>query len=165
MRKSVSFCRLQANRSKETPFRDLPYNFVCILHRKKEVIDVNLNDHFSCLAAQPWRKPDARSMDKPYSSFIGISLMDVPFLYAISIFQDVCKTTLYPFLRNEYAIIVQSKNFREVSIFICRSDFLSSTRSFLLASTVIVQVQRYDSGLWKYSATFVSSVKKHIQCF
>ena len=48
-------------------------------------------------------------MDKPYSSFIGISLMDVPFLYAISIFQDVCKTTLYPFLRNEYAIIVQSK--------------------------------------------------------
>ena len=24
----------------------LPYNFVCILHRKKEVIDVNLNDHF-----------------------------------------------------------------------------------------------------------------------
>ena len=119
----------------------------------------------SCLAAQPWRKPDARSMDKPYSSFIGISLMAVPFLYAISIFQDVCKTTLYPFLRNEYAIIVQSKNFREVSIFICRSDFLSSTRSFLLASTVIVQVQRYDSGLWKYSATFVSSVKKHIQCF
>ena len=65
-------------------------------------------------------------MDKPYSSFIGISLMAVPFLYAISIFQDVCKTTLYPFLRNEYAIIVQSKNFREVSIFICRSDFLSS---------------------------------------
>ena len=48
-------------------------------------------------------------MDKPYSSFIGISLMAVPFLYAISIFQDVCKTTLYPFLRNEYAIIVQSK--------------------------------------------------------
>ena len=39
----------------------------------------------SCLAAQPWRKPDARSMDKPYSSFIGISLMAVPFLYAISI--------------------------------------------------------------------------------
>ena len=99
-------------------------------------------------------------MDKPYSSFIGISLMAVPFLYAISIFQDVCKTTLYPFLRNEYAIIVQSKNFREVSIFICRSDFLSSTRSFLLASTVIVQVQRYGSGLWKYSATFVSSVKE-----
>jgi len=91
--------------------------------------------------------------------------MDVPFLYAISIFQDVCKTKLYPFLRNEYAIIVQSKNFREVSIFICRSDFLSSTRSFLWASTVIVQVQRYGSGLWKYSATFVSSVKKHIQCF
>ena len=81
------------------------------------------------------------------------------------IFQDVCKTTLYPFFRNEYAIIVQSKNFREVSIFICRSDFLSSTRSFLLASTVIVQVQRYGSGLWKYSATLVSSVKKHIQCF
>ena len=104
-------------------------------------------------------------MDKPYSSFIGISLMAVPFLYAISIFQDVCKTTLYPFLRNEYAIIVQSKNFREVSIFICRSDFLSSTRSFLLASTVIVQGQRYGSGLWKYSATLVSSVKKHIQCF
>ena len=48
-------------------------------------------------------------MDKPYSSFIGISLMAVPFLYAIFIFQDVCKTTLYPFLRNEYAIIVQSK--------------------------------------------------------
>lgn len=46
MRKSVSFCRLQANRLKETPFLDLPYNFVCILHRKKEVIDVNLNDHF-----------------------------------------------------------------------------------------------------------------------
>ena len=55
--------------------------------------------------------------------------------------------------------IAQSKNFREVSIFICRSDFLSSTRSFLLASTVIVKVQRYGSGLWKYSATFVSSVK------
>ena len=97
--------------------------------------------------------------------FIGISLMAVPFLYEISIFQDVCKTKLYPFLRNAYAIIVQSKNLREVSIFICRSDFLSSTRSFLLASTVIVQVQRYGSGLWKYSATFVSSVKKHIQCF
>lgn len=64
-------------------------------------------------------------------------------------FQDVCKTKLYPFIRNGYAIIVQSKNFREVSIFICRSDFLSSTRSFLLASTVIVQVQRYGSGLWK----------------
>ena len=48
-------------------------------------------------------------MDKPYSSFTGISLKAVPFLYAISIFQDVCKTTLYPFLRNEYAIIVQSK--------------------------------------------------------
>lgn len=46
MRKSASFCRLQANRSKETLFLDLPYNFVCILHRKKEVIDVNLNDHF-----------------------------------------------------------------------------------------------------------------------
>ena len=46
MRKSVSFCRLQANRSKETPFLDLPYHFVCILHRKKEVFDVNLNDHF-----------------------------------------------------------------------------------------------------------------------
>ena len=75
--------------------------------------------------------------------------MAVPFLYAISIFQNVCKTKLYPFLRNEYAIIVQSKNFREVSIFICRSDFLSSTGSFLLASTVIVQVQRYGSGLWK----------------
>ena len=29
------------------------------------------------LAAQPWRKPDARSMDKPYSSFIGISLKAV----------------------------------------------------------------------------------------
>ena len=62
-------------------------------------------------------------MDKPYSSFIGISLMAVPFLYAISIFQDVCKTTLYPFLRNEYAIIVQSKNFREVSIFIAALIF------------------------------------------
>ena len=97
--------------------------------------------------------------------FPGISLKAVPFLYAISIFQTVCKMKLYPFLRNEYAIIVQSKNFREVSIFICRSDFLSSTWSFLLASTVIVQVQRYGSGLWKYSATFVSSVKKHIQCF
>ena len=46
MRKSVSFCRLQANRSKETPFLDLPYNFVCILHHKKEVIDVTPNDHF-----------------------------------------------------------------------------------------------------------------------
>ena len=32
MRKSASFCRLQANRSKETPFLDLPYHFVCILH-------------------------------------------------------------------------------------------------------------------------------------
>ena len=46
MRKSASFCRLQANRSKETPFLDLSYHFVCILHHKKEVIDVNLNDHF-----------------------------------------------------------------------------------------------------------------------
>ena len=27
--------------------------------------------------AQPWRKTDARSMDKPYSSFIGISLKAV----------------------------------------------------------------------------------------
>ena len=62
-------------------------------------------------------------MDKPYSSFIGISLMAVPFLYEISIFQDVCKTTLYPFLRIEYAIIVQSKNFREVSIFIAALIF------------------------------------------
>lgn len=149
MRKSASFCRLQANRSKETPFLDLPYHFVCILHRKKEVIDVNPNDHFHAWLHSLGRKPDARSMDKPYSSFIGISLMDVPFLYAISIFQDVCKTKLYPFLRNEYVIIVQSKNFREVSIFICCSDFLSSTWSFLLASTVIVQVQRYGSGLWK----------------
>ena len=104
-------------------------------------------------------------MDKPYSSCIGISLMAVPFLYAISIFHDACKTTLYPFLRNEYAIIVQSKNFREVSIFICRSDFLSSTWSFLLASTVIVQVQRYGSGLWKYSATLVSSVKNISNAF
>ena len=43
---SASFCRLQANRSKETPFLDLPHHFVCILHCKKEVIDVNLNDHF-----------------------------------------------------------------------------------------------------------------------
>ena len=56
--------------------------------------------------------------------------------------------TKFP-LTHEYAIIVQSKNFREVSIFICRSDFLSSTWSFLLASIVIVQVQRYGSGLWK----------------
>lgn len=62
-------------------------------------------------------------MDKPYSSFIGISLMAVPFLYAISIFQDVCKTTLYPFLRNEYAIIVQSKNFREIYHFIAALIF------------------------------------------
>ena len=44
------------------------------------------NRGLSCLAAQPWRKPDARSMDKPYSSFTGISLKAVPFLYAISIF-------------------------------------------------------------------------------
>lgn len=62
-------------------------------------------------------------MDKPYSSFIGISLMAVPFLYAISIFQDVFKTTLYPFLRNEYAIIVQSKNFREIYHFIAALIF------------------------------------------
>ena len=27
-------------------FLDLPYHFICILHRKKEVFDVNLNDHF-----------------------------------------------------------------------------------------------------------------------
>ena len=32
------------------------------------------------------RNSDARSMDKPYSSFTGISLKAVPFLYAISIF-------------------------------------------------------------------------------
>ena len=50
--------------------------------RSKEANEVN----FALLAAQPWRKPDARSMDKPYSSFIGISLKAVPFLYAISIF-------------------------------------------------------------------------------
>ena len=86
MRKSASFCRLQANRSKETPFLDLPYNFVCILHRKKEVIAVNLNDHFHAWLHSLGEKPDARSMDKPYSSFIGISLKTVPFLYAISIF-------------------------------------------------------------------------------
>ena len=85
-------------------------------------------------------------MDKPYSSFIGISLMAVPFLYAIFIFQDVCKTTLYPFFRNEYAIIVQSKNFREVSIFICRSDFLSSTRSFLLASSLSCRCKGMATG-------------------
>ena len=36
--------------------------------------------------------------------------MDVPFLYAISIFlKTYVKQYLYPFLRNEYAIIVQSK--------------------------------------------------------
>ena len=61
----------------------------------------------------------------------------------------ICAAGFDIFLRKEYAIIVQSQNFREVSIFICRSDFLSSTWSFLLASTVIVQVQRYGSGLWK----------------
>ena len=33
----------------------------------------------SCLVAQPWRKSEARSMGKPYSSFIGISLMAVLF--------------------------------------------------------------------------------------
>ena len=88
-------------------------------------------------------------MDKPYSSFIGISLMDVPFLYAISLFQDVCKTKLYPFLKNEYAIIVQSKYCREVSMFVCRSDVLSFTWSFRLALSVMVQVQRYGRGLWK----------------
>ena len=49
-------------------------------------------------------------MDKPYSSFTGISLKAVPFLYAISIFlKTYAKQYLYPFLRNEYAIIVQSK--------------------------------------------------------
>ena len=62
-------------------------------------------------------------MDKPYSSFIGISLKAVPFLYAISIFiKTYAKQYLYSFLRNEYAIIVQSKNFREVSFSICLSD-------------------------------------------
>jgi len=50
MRKRVSFCRSQANRSKETPFLDLPYNFACIFHRMKEVIAVNINDRFhACL--------------------------------------------------------------------------------------------------------------------
>lgn len=57
MRKSASFCRLQANRSKETQFLDLPYNFVCILHRKKEVIDVNPNDHFHAWLHSLGEKP------------------------------------------------------------------------------------------------------------
>ena len=45
-----SFCRLQANRLKETPFLDLPYHLFCLIHRMKEVIAVNINDHFhACL--------------------------------------------------------------------------------------------------------------------
>lgn len=52
MRKRVSFCRLQANRLKETPFLELPYHFVCIFHRMKGIIAVNFNDHFhACCTA------------------------------------------------------------------------------------------------------------------
>ena len=39
--------------------------------------------------------------------------------------------------------------------------FLSSTWSFLLASTVIVQVQRYGSGLWKKSSLRFSKKSPH----
>ena len=49
------------------------------------------------LAAQPWRKPDARSMDKPYSSFTRISLMDVPFWYAISFFKTFVRRSCIHF--------------------------------------------------------------------
>ena len=67
----------------------------------------------------------------------------VPYSY-LSAYHDKMSVLIY-----DAILLCTPKNFREVSIFICRSDFLSSTRSFLLASTVIVQVQRYGSGLWK----------------
>ncbi len=86
MRKSASFCRLQANRSKETPFLDLPYNFVCILHRKKEVIDVNPNDHFHAWLHSLGENPMQEAWTSHTLLSLGISLKAVPFLYAISIF-------------------------------------------------------------------------------
>ena len=67
----------------------------------------------------------------------------VPYSY-LSAYYDKMSVLIY-----DAILLCTPKNFREVSIFICRSDFLSSTGSFLLASTVIVQVQRYGSGLWK----------------
>ena len=67
----------------------------------------------------------------------------VPYSY-LSAYYDKMSVLIY-----DAILLCTPKNFREVSIFICRSDFLSSTWSFLLASTVIVQVQRYGSGLWK----------------
>ena len=67
----------------------------------------------------------------------------VPYSY-LSAYYDKMSVLIY-----DAILLCTPKNFREVFIFICRSDFLSSTRSFLLASTVIVQVQRYGSGLWK----------------
>jgi hypothetical protein len=57
---------------------------------------------------------------------------------------------------------VQSKNFREVSIFICRSDFLSFTGPFLLASTVIVQVCKgMAAGFGKKSSLRFSKKSPH----
>ena len=67
----------------------------------------------------------------------------VPYSY-LSAYYDKMSVLIY-----DAILLCTPKNFCEVSIFICRSDFLSSTWSFLLASTVIVQVQRYGSGLWK----------------
>ena len=67
----------------------------------------------------------------------------VPYSY-LSAYYDKMSVLIY-----DAILLCTPQNFREVSIFICHSDFLSSTWSFLLASTVIVQVQRYGSGLWK----------------
>ena len=63
--------------------------------------------------------------------------------------KNICKTVIVSISQKWVCDNRAVQNLREVSIFICRSDFLSSTWSFLLASTVIVQVQRYGSGLWK----------------
>lgn len=94
MRKSASFCRLQANRSKETPFLDLPYHFVCILHRKKEVIDVNLNDHFHAWLQSLGENP----MQEAWTSH---TLLSSGFLQGCAILvcdfhfpKNICKTVI-----------------------------------------------------------------------
>ena len=50
--------------------------------------------------------------------------MAVPLLYASSILiERMQDEDFIPFLRKVYVAIMQSQNFREVSHFICRSDF------------------------------------------
>ena len=131
MRKSVSFCRLQANQSKETPFLDLPYHLFLHNPPHERTHCSKLQWPLSCLVAQLWRNLDIRSMGKPYPSFIGISLMAVPFCLLILFLQNECKMmNTFHFHEMRMRWIPQSQNFREVSHFISAPIF-SSTWSFL----------------------------------